>query len=153
MIQVQSIGVVRSPVTTSSRDIPWGGVVSTLELDPAVVDARATTGLEEFSHVQVVFHLHQVPVEEIEHGVRHPKNRADWPEVGILAQRARRRPNRIGVTTCQLLKVDGLKLTVSDLDAIDGTPVIDVKPYMEEFGPRGEVRQPKWSRELMATYF
>jgi len=153
MIEVQPLGVVRSPIKESSRDIPWGGIVSTIELDPSILDPAATEGLEEFSHVQVIFHLDRVPVEEIEHGKRHPKNRTDWPEVGILAQRARRRPNRIGVTTCKLLKVQGLKLTVMELDAIDGTPVIDVKPYLEEFGPRSEVRQPKWSRELMATYF
>jgi tRNA (Thr-GGU) A37 N-methylase len=54
---------------------------------------------------------------------------------------------------CRLLGVDGLSLNVVGLDAIDGTPVLDVKPYMEEFGPRGEVRQPVWSHELMAGYW
>lgn len=146
------IGVVRSPVKSAVDDV-WGGVVSAIELDPAAVGEDATRGLEAFSHIDVVFHFHQVAADDVETGARRPRNRADWPEVGILAQRAKRRPNRIGVSTCRLLKVDGLRLTVLDLDAIDGTPVIDVKPYMAEFGPKGEVRQPAWSRELMAAYF
>ena len=73
--------------------------------------------------------------------------------MGIFAQRAKGRPNRIGVTVCRLLAVEGLTLTVQALDAIDGTPVLDLKPYMAEFGPRGEIRQPAWSRELMAGYW
>ena len=89
----------------------------------------------------------------METGARHPRNRLDWPLVGILAQRARRRPNRLGLSTCRLVRVEGARLTVLDLDAVDGSPVLDVKPYMREFGPKGEVRQPEWSRELMASYF
>ena len=146
------IGVVRSPVKSPADDV-WGGVVSTIELDPNVLGADAAAGLDQFSHIEVIFHFHLVPEGDVETGARHPRNRSDWPLAGILAQRAKRRPNRIGVTTCRLVSVDGLRLTVLDLDAIDGTPVIDVKPYMSEFGPKGEVRQPAWSRELMSGYF
>jgi len=103
--------------------------------------------------VEILFHLHGVPPERIETNARHPRGRVDWPAVGIFAQRGRVRPNRIGVSVCRLVKVEGLCLTVRDLDAIDGTPVIDVKPYMVEFGPKGSVRQPRWSHELMANYF
>jgi len=63
------------------------------------------------------------------------------------------RPNRLDVSVCRLLAVNGLILTVQALDAIDGTPVLDLKPYMTEFGPRGQVRQPAWSHELMAGYW
>jgi tRNA (Thr-GGU) A37 N-methylase len=134
-------------------DDVWGGVTSVIELDPAVFSTDATAALDQYSHVDVVFHFHLLDERDLETGARHPRNRMDWPKVGILAQRAKKRPNRIGVTTCRLLKVEGLRLTVLDLDAIDGTPVIDVKPYMSEFGPKGEVRQPAWSHELMAGYF
>ena len=65
------------------------------------------------------------------------RGRTDWPLVGILAQRAKDRPNRIGVTTCALLAVDGLVLQVEGLDAVSGTPVLDVKPHMAGFGPGG----------------
>jgi tRNA-Thr(GGU) m(6)t(6)A37 methyltransferase TsaA len=152
-ITLHPIGVVRSPVNDPARDQFWGGVVSTIELDPAEVSPEATSGLDQFSHVVVVFHLHQVAAEQVERATRHPRGREDWPKVGILAQRAKKRPNRIGVSNCPLLKVDGLRLTVQNLDAFDGTPVLDVKPYLAEFGPRGELREPKWSRELMSTYF
>ena len=60
---------------------------------------------------------------------------------------------RIGVGTCELLGVVGLELTVRGLDAIDGTPVLDIKPYMAEFAPRGPVRQPAWSNQLMSGYW
>jgi tRNA (Thr-GGU) A37 N-methylase len=82
-----------------------------------------------------------------------PRNNPEWPEVGIFAQRVRNRPNRLGLTTCELLAVDGTELRVRGLDAVDGTPVIDIKPYMAEFGPRTDVRQPSWSRQLMADYW
>jgi tRNA (Thr-GGU) A37 N-methylase len=89
----------------------------------------------------------------VQTAARHPRGNTEWPKVGIFAQRAKMRPNRIGVTTCRLLEVDGLTLRVQGLDAIDGTPVVDLKPYMREFGPRGDVRQPQWSTELMAGYW
>lgn len=153
MIEIQPIGVVRSSVDDPSRDENWGGLVSVIDLDPGVLGSRATAGLAEFSHIVVVFHFHKVAEDQVESGTRHPRGRTDWPEVGILAQRAKRRPNRLGVTTCRLLKVDGLRLRVLDLDAIEGTPVVNVKPYMIEFGPHGEVRQPQWATELMSTYY
>ena len=149
-IILHPIGTVRSPITDPSRDEYWGGIVSTIELD---VNSEALEGLAAFSHIQVIYVFHLVEPDAVERGARHPRNRADWPSVGIFAQRAKRRPNRIGLSTCRLLKVDGLRLTVEDLDAIDGSPVIDVKPYMSEFGPRGEVREPRWAQELMSTYF
>jgi tRNA (adenine37-N6)-methyltransferase len=90
----------------------------------------------------VVFHFDQVPDSEINAGARHPRSRADRPLVGISAQRGKGRPNRIGVSTCRLLSVDGLKLTVRGLDATLGTPVLDIKPVMKGFLPRGEIADP-----------
>ena len=73
--------------------------------------------------------------------------------MGIFAQRGKNRPNRLGTTTCRLLQVDGTKLNVAGLDAIDGTPVLDIKPVMKEFLPRGALAQPEWATELMASYW
>jgi tRNA (Thr-GGU) A37 N-methylase len=84
---------------------------------------------------------------------RHPRGNKDWPEVGIFAQRAKDRPNRLGVTVCQVLSIEESTIRVSGLDAIDGTPVVDIKPWMAEFGPRGQVVQPEWSSELMKDYW
>jgi len=86
-------------------------------------------------------------------GARHPRGRHEWPAVGIFAQRAKARPNRIGCTICQVVRVEGTSLYVAELDAIDGTPVLDIKPILAEFLPRGEVRQPAWSHELMRDYW
>jgi tRNA (adenine37-N6)-methyltransferase len=114
---------------------------------------EALMGLDTFSHIEVVYHLHRVPAEEIERGARHPRGRTDWPKIGILSQRAKARPNLIGLSRCQLLSLDRLTLRVRGLDAVDQTPVLDIKPYLEDFGPIGVVRQPSWSREVMKDYY
>ncbi|MET9491974.1 SAM-dependent methyltransferase [Nocardia sp. NPDC006630] len=134
-------------------DDNWGAVEAAIELDAERFTPEALAGLGDFSHLEVVYHFHLVPEEKVETGARHPRNRQDWPLVGIFAQRGKNRPNRIGVSRCRLLGVDGLTVRVAGLDAIDGTPVLDIKPYMSEFGPRGEVHQPEWSTELMGEYF
>jgi tRNA-Thr(GGU) m(6)t(6)A37 methyltransferase TsaA len=131
----------------------WGGEIAVIELDPDQFKIEAVAGLTDFSHIEVVFFLHHVPLEEITSIARHPRGRTDWPRVGIFAQRAKGRPNRLGVSRCRLLKVEGLNLTVEGLDAIDRTPILDIKPFMKEFAPRGEVRQPEWATEVMRHYY
>jgi tRNA (Thr-GGU) A37 N-methylase len=103
--------------------------------------------------VEIIFFFHRVPESEIETGTRHPLNRLDFPRVGIFAQRGRNRPNRLGVTICRLVSVEDMAVEVVGLDAIDGTPVLDIKPYVQEFAARGEVRQPAWVDELMRGYW
>ena len=151
-ITVRPIGVVHSPVKQPSDDC-WANLISVIELDPNQFKPESTAGLDQFSHVEVVFLFDRVKPESVQTGARHPRERTDWPKVGIFAQRAKDRPNRIGTTLCKIERVDGLRISVRELDAIDGTPVLDVKPYMSEFGPRDPVRQPQWSKELMARYF
>jgi tRNA (adenine37-N6)-methyltransferase len=151
-VTLQPIGVVRDGRTTSEDDY-WGGFISTIELDTDRFGPDAFAALDTFSHVIVIFHFHLLDDAAEERGGRRPRGRADWPVVGIFAQRAKRRPNRIGVTTCRLVSVDGTRLTVEGLDAMAGTPVLDIKPYLVEFEPRGEVSQPAWSHELMVEYF
>ena len=146
------IGVVRNEVAEAKDDI-WDGVVSKIELDAARFQPDSVAGLDEFSHVEVIFRFHLVVEGEIVFGARHPRGQQKWPRVGIMAQRGRARPNRIGATVCRLIGVDGLSVTVEGLDAVNGTPVLDIKPYMQEFGPRGAVRQPDWASELMSSYW
>ena len=138
---------------TDAIDDGWGAESVTIELDPAEFEAGATDGLADFSHVEVVFCFDRVDEGAVCRGTRHPRGRTDWPSVGILAQRAKDRPNRIGVTVCRLVRLGPHTIEVAGLDAVDGTPVLDVKPYMAEFAPRGEVHQPGWSTELMAGYW
>jgi tRNA-Thr(GGU) m(6)t(6)A37 methyltransferase TsaA len=152
MFALTPIGVVRSS-RAEAIDDDWDAVSSEITLDPEVVTPDAVAGLTDFSHVEVVFVFDQVGDDDIDRGARHPRGNPDWPKVGILAQRAKMRPNRLGVTACRLIGVDGLTVRVSGLDAIEGTPVVDIKPVMKEFLPRGEVTQPEWATQLMAGYW
>jgi len=151
-IEMHPIGRVRAG-RIEPVDDAWDSVDSRIALDPAMLGPDAAAGLDGFSHVEVIFHFDRAPADAINTGARHPRGRSDWPKVGILAQRGKDRPNRIGVTVCRLLSVDGLTLTVRGLDAIDGTPVLDIKPVMKGFLPRGDMREPDWAAELMRDYW
>ncbi|AKL70382.1 transcriptional regulator [Streptomyces sp. Mg1] len=134
-------------------DDDWGRETAVIRLDERRFGPEALFGLADFSHVEIVYHFDRVPEEKVETGARHPRGNPDWPLVGIFAQRGKNRPNRLGVSRCRVLKVDGLDVHVEGLDAVEGTPVLDIKPYMTEFGPRGELRQPEWATTLMRDYY
>lgn len=151
-IEMHPIGWVRGG-RQALEDDAWGGVRARIELDASVLEETATAGLADFSHVEVIFHFDRVPEADACRGARHPRGRADWPLTGILAQRAKDRPNRIGSTVCRLAAAGPGWLEVTGLDAIEGTPVLDVKPYMSGFAPRGEIHEPSWARELMESYW
>jgi tRNA-Thr(GGU) m(6)t(6)A37 methyltransferase TsaA len=148
---IEAIGFVSAPRPHAEDDF-WGGEEASITLTGPFT-AEALAGLTEFSHVEVLFLFHEVDPSRIVAGARHPRNNKAWPAVGIFAQRGRNRPNRIGSTICRLVRVDGATLHVTELDAIDGTPVLDIKPVMAEFLPREAIRQPDWSTELMRQYW
>jgi tRNA (adenine37-N6)-methyltransferase len=149
---LKAIGTVKSS-RKSPEDDHWDSVESSIELDPSSFKSSALDGLATFSHVEIIFHMHQVEPSKIETEARHPRNNTEWPKVGIFAQRGKNRPNQIGTTICQIKKLEGTTLHLIGLDAIDGTPVLDIKPWVKEFGPRGEVKQPSWITELMTRYW
>jgi tRNA-Thr(GGU) m(6)t(6)A37 methyltransferase TsaA len=151
-VELKPIGYVRSPREEKEDDY-WGAVVSVIELDPEQFSEEVLYGLSDFSHLEVIFFMHGVSTDKIETKARHPRNNPEWPKVGIFAQRPKARPNRLGLSRVNILKVEGLCITVQALDAIEGTPILDIKPYMAEFGVRGEVRQPEWSHQLMSDYY
>jgi len=150
-VQIQPIGFVEA-VRPHAEDDFWGGEEACIALVDSFT-ADALQGLAEFSHVEVLFYFHEVEPSKIVTAARHPRNNTAWPAVGIFAQRGRNRPNRIGSTMCRVVRVDGKRLIVAELDAIHGTPVLDIKPVMAEFLPRETVRQPVWSHELMRDYW
>jgi tRNA-Thr(GGU) m(6)t(6)A37 methyltransferase TsaA len=149
---VRPIGHVSS-ARAARLDDDWGDVESVIELDPERFTPASILGLDQFSHIEVIFLFDRFDEAKVAVGARRPRGNEAWPEVGIFAQRASSRPNRLGLTTCEVLGTEGLSVRVRGLDAIDGTPVLDIKPYLREFGPRGEIRQPPWSSELMAGYW
>ncbi len=144
------IGTVRSPVK-EPVDKNWGEVVSQIDIDSKF--APGLLGIDSFSHVIVVFGMHEASWSPESDLVRRPQGRPDMPLVGIFAQRARHRPNPIGITSVKLLSAEAGSLTVKGLDAIDGTPVFDIKPYFPQYDLVADARYPEWVDRLMADYF
>lgn len=151
LYQVKPVAYVRNH-RRAVEDDQWGDVVSRLTLVPEL-EAEALAGIEAFSHLEIIFYFDQVPDEKIQWGARHPRNNPAYPRVGIFAQRGKNRPNRLGLTIVRLLEREGRTLFVQGLDAIDGTPVLDIKPVLREFLPQGEIRQPAWATDLMKEYW
>ncbi|MGH3826726.1 MAG: SAM-dependent methyltransferase [Pseudonocardiaceae bacterium] len=131
----------------------WGGTRSIIRIDGSRFGTDATAGLDAFSHLEIVFRFHLTNPTDLNLGARRPRDNPNWPEVGIFGHRNMRRVNWLGVSRCRLIKVDGLDLHVEELDAVDGTPVLDIKPWFHEFSPRGTVRQATWSSEMLTNYF
>ena len=151
MITMTAIGTVRS-TRKATEDDRWDSEVSSIDLDPEQFTADAVAALDGFSHIEVVYLFDQVDPATVEKGARHPRGNRAWPKVGIFAQRGKNRPNRIGTTICRLDRVEGLRIHLTGLDAVDGTPVLDLKPWVREFGLRGDSRQADWMGELMRSY-
>lgn len=149
---IEAVGHVRGG-RAEAIDDDWGPSRARIELDPARFGPEALFGLTDFSHAEIIFVFDRITDAEIVTGARRPRGREDWPLVGIFAQRGRNRPNRLGVSVCRVVAVDGLSLEVEGLDAIDGTPVVDIKPVLSGFLPRGQVREPAWAAEIMESYW
>ena len=148
-IIMRPVGYVRNCIE-EKKDSAWGGDVSTIVL--AQEYHTGLKGLEDFSHAIVIFYLDQAKYERETHLQRHPRDREDMPLVGIFAQRTKDRPNTIGVTSVEIVAADDASLTVKGLDAIDGTPVLDIKPYYPAFDKK-DARVPEWVDRLMERYF
>lgn len=135
---------------TQKTDDHWNQVVSEIKLIDDLPES-SFDGIEAFSHLEIIFHFNQA--QNTVKGSEHPRGNLNWPKVGIFAQRKKDRPNHLGLTIVQLLKKEGRTLTVSGLDAMDGTPVLDIKPVFKEFLPKEPIEQAEWSKELMKQYW
>ena len=151
MINMTPVGTVQNGRTDPQNSDYWGGEGSTIVIDERFGDA-GLTGLADFSHVEILFFFDRLAEREDYGRPLRPRGRADLPEVGVFCDRGPRRPNRIGCTIAEIVAVKGRELRVRGLDAIDGTPVLDIKPVMRQFVPSG-VRQPEWVDQLMSEYF
>jgi tRNA-Thr(GGU) m(6)t(6)A37 methyltransferase TsaA len=144
------IGYVESPII-EEQDEDWGNVESILRINPEYTNGLI--GLEDFSHIILIFFMHQAKFNIEDHLVRHPRGRLDMPNIGIFAQRAKHRPNSIGITTVKLLNIQENEIHVIGLDAINGTPILDIKPYVSQFDRPSDYIQPEWINRLMEGYF
>lgn len=151
MITLKPVAAVENQRKDLTDDF-WGKTHSIIVLN----DEFPLASLKEihtFSHLEIIFYFHKVPENKIETGARHPRNNPAFPQTGIFAQRGKNRPNRLGLTTVKLINHQGRSLEVTGLDCIDGTPVLDIKPVMQEFLPAEPVIQPEWSHQLMTDYW
>lgn len=148
-IIMQPIGYVHNNVE-SKKDVSWGEDVSIIELNEEYY--TGISGLKDFSHVTIIYYLDKAVYDREKHLQRRPQNRDDMPLVGIFAQRGKDRPNQIGMTSVKIVEVTEKTLTVKGLDAIDGTAVLDIKPYYPVYDKK-EATVPEWVDRLMEHYF
>jgi len=150
-MNISSVGTVKS-TRKEVVDDKWDSEEAFIELNENFSE-ESLFGLDDFSHAEVIFYMDKVNSDKIVKDARHPRNREDWPRVGIFSQRGKNRPNQLGLTICKIKSVEGKKLFLEGFDAVDGTPILDIKPWVREFAPRGEHKQPSWITELMTNYW
>lgn len=149
-ISIQPIALIYNPRTEPTDDF-WGSVTSEIRLLPEIPQ-EALDGITDFSHLEIIYYFDQLAQAQFSYK-SHPRGNINWPSTGIFAQRKKDRPNHLGLTIVELVKKEGKSLFVKNCDALDGTPVLDIKPVMNEFLPAGSIRQPEWSKELMKNYW
>jgi len=142
VMNLKAIGTVRNGVRQLLRH-GWSEVVSDIVVDSNL--AEALDGLEEFSHLIVLYWMHRLtPGRKLPLKV-HPMGKPELPLVGRLATRSPSRPNPVGQATVRLLERRGNILKVKGLDAVDGTPVIDIKPYIPGYDSADDAKAPRWT--------
>ncbi|HEY4964985.1 MAG TPA: SAM-dependent methyltransferase [Puia sp.] len=149
-IKLQPIARVRNNREKTVDDF-WGTIISEIELEEQIPE-EAFTGITSFSQLEIIYYFNKAEEENILFS-RRPRGNPDFPEMGIFSQRNKDRPNHIGLCTVELIWHRGRSIGVKYLDAIDGTPVLDIKPVYKEFRPETEIRQPKWVSDLMKNYW
>jgi tRNA (Thr-GGU) A37 N-methylase len=148
---IRSVATVRA-TRVALDDDEWDAIESSIELN-SDVPSESLRGLETFSHLQVVFMADRASDVPPERWIRRPRGREEWPEVGVFAQRNKDRPNRLLTSIAEILDVRERSVSLKGLDAVDGTPVVDMKPVFRWSGPRGGLTAPRWSDELGDGYF
>jgi tRNA (adenine37-N6)-methyltransferase len=149
-ITLEPIGVVSNARREITDDF-WGSVVSEIHLIESIPE-EVFENIEQFSHLEIIFYFDQVKDADIILSGK-PRGNDAYPNMGIFAQRKKDRPNKIGLCTVELIAHKGNTITVRGLDAVDGTPVLDIKPVFREFEPNQAIRQPEWVASLMKEYW
>jgi tRNA-Thr(GGU) m(6)t(6)A37 methyltransferase TsaA len=149
-LKLRPIGYVSTSVK-KEIDEEWGEIISEIMIDRCY--EKGLIGLDNFSHIIVIFFMHKANFDINSHLTRKPQDRQDMPFLGIFAQRAKHRPNPIGISSVKLLSVKENIVRVQGLDAIDETPIIDIKPYFPIYDSMVNVKTPSWVDKLMQNYF
>jgi tRNA (adenine37-N6)-methyltransferase len=149
-IKFEPVAFVRNSRTLPTDDF-WGEEVSEIELADHI-PTTAFDNITDFSHLEIIYFFNQVEEKDMVFSGR-PRRNPDYPVVGIFGQRKKDRPNAIGLCTVELIAHTQRIIKVKFLDAINGTPVLDIKPVFKEFQPRGIIKQPDWVADLMKNYW
>ncbi len=149
-IKLSPVATVKN-VRTDVVDDNWGAIISEIELADNI-PTEAFNHISDFSHLEIIYYFDKVNNKDIVFSGR-PRGNPDYPLAGIFAQRKKDRPNTIGLCTVELLEHHGRTIKVKHLDAINGTPVLDIKPVFREFQSTGAIRQPDWVANLMKKYW
>ena len=149
-IKLKSIATVKNSRTLSVDD-HWEDVISEIELENHI-PTEVFDSIDDFSHLEIIYYFDKVKKEDIVFSGK-PRGNPKYPRVGIFVQRKKDRPNTLGLAVVKLLKHNGRTITVKYLDAIDGTPILDIKPVFKEYQPKGEIKQPYWVQDLMKNYW
>lgn len=149
-IKFKKIATVKNSRNNPVDDY-WEEVISEIELSNEI-PTEAFNNISSFSHLEIIYYFDKIDDKEIVYA-RRPRGNPDYPLVGIFAQRNKDRPNGIGLCTVELLSCNGRTIKVKYLDAINGTPVLDIKPVFKGYLPKGEIKQPEWVADLMKNYW
>ena len=149
-IILKPIATVKN-LRTEPIDDNWETIIADIELADHI-PTQSFDSISDFSHLEIIYYFDKVNNNDIVFSGR-PRGNPNYPLVGIFGQRKKDRPNKIGLATVELLEHSGRTIKVKFLDAIDGTPVLDIKPVFKEFQPTTEIKQPIWVADLMKNYW
>jgi tRNA (adenine37-N6)-methyltransferase len=149
-IKLNPVATVKNARLTPTDDF-WEEIISEIELADHI-PTEAFDNISDFSHLEIIYYFDKIETKDIVFS-GHPRGNPNYPQVGIFCQRKKDRPNAIGVCTVELLEHNRRTLKVKYLDAINGTPVLDIKPVFKEFQSKREIRQPNWVSDLMKNYW
>ena len=153
----EEMEIKHTPIATvrNTRILPiddnWEGIATEIELAEHI-PTEAFENISDFSHLEIIYFFDKVQKKDLVYS-GYPRGNTAYPLVGIFGQRKKDRTNTIGLCTVELLEHNGRKIKVKYLDAIDGTPILDIKPVFKEFQPKGEIKQPIWVSDLMKNYW
>jgi tRNA-Thr(GGU) m(6)t(6)A37 methyltransferase TsaA len=149
-ILLDPVATVKNSRAAATDDF-WGNVISEISLLDHI-PAEAFENIELFSHLEVIYYFDRVDKTKVVYAGR-PRGNPAYPVMGIFSQRKKDRPNQLGLCTVELIEHTGRSIKVKYLDAIDGTPVLDIKPVFREFESKTEIKQAKWVNDLMKDYW
>jgi len=149
-ILLDPVAIVKN-VRTAATDDFWGEVISEIVL-LGHISTEAFENIEQFSHLEIIYYFDKVDKNKIVYS-GWPRGNPDYPVMGIFSQRKKDRPNQLGLCTVELIGHAGRSIKVKYLDAIDGTPVLDIKPVFKEFELKTEIKQAPWVNDLMKYYW